>query len=117
MSRASVPIQHSTLLNGMFCVMPKPKHHPASGAVRALRKHMELTQTEFAVNVLNMAISTIARWETKDRPAGGALLRLAALAEKNRRPDLADGFMRTFMEDVEQIAPPRIVERWVAANG
>lgn len=96
--------------------MPKTKRHSASGAVRALRKHMELTQTEFAANVLNMAISTIGRWETKDRPAGDALLRLAALAEKNRRPDLADDFLRTFMEDAQRIAPTRIVERWVAAN-
>ena len=77
---------------------------------------MELTQTEFAVNVLNMAISTIGRWETKDWPAGDALLRLAALAEKNRRPDLADIFLKAFMQDVQRIAPPQIVERWVAAN-
>lgn len=54
----------------------------ACKAVSALRKAMRLTQTEFAVDVLRMAVSTVARLETSTPPQPDVLLRLAGIANR-----------------------------------
>jgi transcriptional regulator with XRE-family HTH domain len=60
-------------------------------AVVALRQHRQMTQQGFAV-YLNIAITTVARWETFRPPSGASLKRLLEVAEEFGRRDLADIF-------------------------
>ena len=39
-----------------------------------------MSQTTFAVEVLKVAVSTVARWETSDPPSGDTLLKLSDVA-------------------------------------
>ncbi len=59
--------------------MNQPRH-PISQAVLELRKAMGMTQTTFAIKVLKMAVSTVARFETSTPPRGDVLIKLAAIA-------------------------------------
>jgi len=67
--------------------------------VIALREALNLTQQEFAT-VLQAAISTVARWETKDPPKGDALLQLSNVAWKRNQPVLCDHFETLFLDEV-----------------
>jgi hypothetical protein len=71
-----------------------------SEAVFALRNAMGKTQQTFAVEVLNIAISTIGRWETWDPPKGDALLRLAEIADTNGHREIRDRFRELYLDDV-----------------
>jgi transcriptional regulator with XRE-family HTH domain len=61
----------------------RTKRKEASNAVVALRKLLGVTQQQFASEVLKVAISSVARWETKDPPHGETLIQLADIAERN----------------------------------
>ena len=74
--------------------------HSASYAVAALRKAMKKTQTSFAVEVLGVAVSTVARYETSHAPSGEVLLRLASIAESQGLPRVRDVFRRRYIDEV-----------------
>jgi transcriptional regulator with XRE-family HTH domain len=76
------------------------KRSEASRAVIALRNALKKTQQEFAVEVVKTAISTIARWETKDPPKGDALLQLADVASQNNQPNLSMDFELLYFAEV-----------------
>ena len=71
----------------------------ASEALVTLRRAMGLSQQRFAVEVMKTAITTVARWETSHPPGPEVLLKLAAVAEKEKLFDLRDTFRRLFVED------------------
>lgn len=63
------------------------------GAIRQLREHMRLNQTDFARQVFDKTLPTQQRYETQRAPRDGdTLAMLADLARKERRPDLAEIF-------------------------
>lgn len=86
----------------------KPRH-AANDAVAALRKAMGLTQTSFAVEVMKVAISTLARYETSTPPRGDVLLQLASIAgrealecrpeQRTRFVELRDTFRVLYFKD------------------
>lgn len=57
------------------------------------------TQQEFA-QVLKTAISTIARWETKDPPKGDALLQLADVAWRKDQTTLSMDFEILYLKHI-----------------
>jgi transcriptional regulator with XRE-family HTH domain len=78
--------------------------------LRELRARLQETQASLAQR-LNVAIQTVALWETKRNPRGVALLGLTKLAEDNGHADLAQIFRaaiakenRRVREDLEQEA-------------
>jgi transcriptional regulator with XRE-family HTH domain len=74
----------------------------ASATLVALRTAMKMSQAQFAVMVLETAVTTIARYETSHPPQGDLLLRLAAIAEKQGLNDLRDVFRKLYLEDVKE---------------
>lgn len=97
--------------------MTKTRKDPAITALVALRHHLGLTQQRFAVEVMDSAVTTVARWETTFPPRGDVLLRLTTIAEKNDRPDLADVFLKSLMRKLSHQVPQPAMKRWVASNG
>jgi transcriptional regulator with XRE-family HTH domain len=92
--------------------MKNDRNDPASVALVLLRKHMKMTQQEFAVQVLEGAITTVSRYETGNPPPrGDVLLRLAAVARDHGRPDLARIFTRVWVENL-----PAIVGAYLTAD-
>jgi transcriptional regulator with XRE-family HTH domain len=75
---------------------------PVSQALADLRKAMGKTQQEFAVHVLDCAISTLARYETSDPPRGDVLLRLAEIADKAGQQGQAEAFRAAYREEQYQ---------------
>jgi len=64
--------------------MVKPRRKPAwdSGRVRALRRHMKLSQEELAAQ-LGTRQQTVSEWETgRYRPRGASATLLAIIAER-----------------------------------
>lgn len=61
---------------------------------------MGKTQQTFAVDVLNTAIGTIARYETSDPPRGEVLLRLRDIARQQGLNELSTRFELLFMEGI-----------------
>jgi hypothetical protein len=61
---------------------------------------MKKTQQSFAVEVLQCAIGTIARWETYDPPKSDALIRLATIAHEQHLEELVEVFKQTFVDDL-----------------
>jgi transcriptional regulator with XRE-family HTH domain len=76
------------------------QRNATSQAVVNLRKAMGKTQQEFAVFVLDCAISTLARYETSDPPRGEALLKLAEVASSNGLDGLANSFKGFYLGEV-----------------
>ena len=85
--------------------------HATSDALIALRQAMKMTQAQFAVLVLDSAITTVGRYETTHPPQGDLLLRLAKIAEqeaqKERSPaeqeifiHLKDRFKELYVQDL-----------------
>ena len=68
----------------------------ASDAVREVRAALGMTQQAFA-NHMQVALTTIARYETGRAPTGVILRKLAEVAEQNGRPDLGNIFRRHLM--------------------
>ena len=61
--------------------MVATKNDEASMALVALRKALDLTQQQFAVTLLDHAVTTVSRWESGNPPPRGeSLLRLRAIA-------------------------------------
>jgi hypothetical protein len=89
----------------------KPRH-AASNAVAALRKAVGKIQTNFAVEDLKVAVSTLARYETSTPPRGDVLLQLAAIAdreassrsgvEQHQFVELRETFRFLFLADVRK---------------
>jgi transcriptional regulator with XRE-family HTH domain len=72
----------------------------ASEALIALRTAMGKTQAQFAVTVLETAVTTIARYETSHPPQGELLLRLADIARQQRMYELQDVFRELYVKQV-----------------
>jgi transcriptional regulator with XRE-family HTH domain len=58
------------------------RRNATSRAIIALRRAYGMTQTTFAVDVLKIAVATVARWETSHPPTGKTLLKLADIARE-----------------------------------
>lgn len=76
-----------------------PQRPAAGRALIALREALNMSQGEFAVLILDCAITTVGRYETKDPPRGKVLLRLAAIAEAQGLPALKERFWKLFEDD------------------
>lgn len=74
-------------------------------AVRALRLALGDTQQQFAQR-LNMAISTVVRYELTRPPKGKVLARFDALAREIERPELAYVFAKALAEELGTPPPP-----------
>jgi len=72
----------------------------ASEALIELRKTMGMTQQRFAVEVLNVAVPTVGRYETSHPPAAKVLLKLAHVAHEIGCYDLACLFRDLYVEEV-----------------
>lgn len=72
----------------------------ASEALIALRTAMGKTQAQFAVTVLDTAVTTIARYETSHPPQGELLLRLSEVAEQQQLFKLRDIFGELYVKQV-----------------
>src|ERR1041385_9011615 len=87
------------------------RRHDASSAVAALRKEMAMNQTSFAVEVLKVAVSTLARYETSTPPRRDVLHKLAVIAgrealspectpeQRTRYVELRDTFRVLYFKD------------------
>jgi hypothetical protein len=87
------------------------RRNPTSSALIELRKEMGMTQAQFAVLVLDTAITTISRYETTHPPQGDQILRFRDIAKEQaaREPKgsekhrafvkLADLFSNLYVED------------------
>jgi transcriptional regulator with XRE-family HTH domain len=74
-------------------------------AVVALRQHRQMTQQQFAV-YLDVAITTVARWETFRPPSGPSLRRLREVAIEFGRLDLEDIFWSAIAMEVHRTSLP-----------
>jgi len=72
----------------------------ASEALIALRTAMGKTQAQFAVQVMDTAVTTIARWETSHPPQGDLLLRLGDIALQHGMSALRDVFRELYAIEV-----------------
>jgi transcriptional regulator with XRE-family HTH domain len=63
----------------------KTSRADTSEALVELRRAMNMSQAQFAVLVLDVAITTVARYETSHAPEGDLILRLARIAEDRAR--------------------------------
>jgi hypothetical protein len=63
---------------------------------------MEMTQAQFAVMVLESAVTTVARYETSHPPQGDLLLRLSEIALQHKLFHLRDVFRKLYFADVKR---------------
>jgi DNA-binding transcriptional regulator YiaG len=84
--------RYTTLVYSNRMKTHEKKRNPASAAIIELRTRLDMTQQDFAVNVLKSAVSTPARWESRFPPHGKKLLELEKLAQKHGFTDLARRF-------------------------
>lgn len=89
---------------------PKTQRNAASAAVIDLRKALGMTQQRFAVEALESALNTVARYETTNPPSGEALLRLAKIAEENSLSDLAARFRRLNLDEKLSHMPNLVID-------
>jgi transcriptional regulator with XRE-family HTH domain len=87
----------------------KKPRDAGSLALKDLRERMKLTQAQFAVQVLDTAVTTIARYETSHRPPGEVLLRLRSIARDRGYQDLAARMEHIWLEDVKRALGPEIM--------
>jgi transcriptional regulator with XRE-family HTH domain len=83
-------------------------------AVRKLREHMGLTQTQFA-GILGRGMSTIQRWEQVVPPRGPALAKLARAANEAGRPDIASVFDCALGAELGETSPSPEAMVWADA--
>jgi transcriptional regulator with XRE-family HTH domain len=95
-----IPLQ-DIFRDGILLAMARHKktRGAASRAVIDLRNSLGKTQQEFA-HALKCAISTVARWETKDPPKGDALFQLAEFAKKQGHTYLGQHFELMYLDEV-----------------
>jgi hypothetical protein len=102
-------------LTHMDATYSASSRHPASEAMLELRKAMGKTQTMFAVEVLNMAVSTVARFETSTPPEGDMLLKLAEVALDNDQEELYERFRKLYknwmVEQAKRLTRISVVRR------
>jgi len=89
---------------------PKTQRNAASAAVIGLRAALGMTQQRFAVEVLQSALNTVARYETTNPPSGEALLRLAKIADENALSDLAARFRRLHLDENLSNMPNLVID-------
>ena len=75
------------------------KNDAVMEAVRNLRAHLGLTQTQFAARLGN-AMQTIQRWEKVVPPKGKALAQLERVAREDGQPELAEAFRKALVEEL-----------------
>jgi transcriptional regulator with XRE-family HTH domain len=81
--------------------MKSKRNDPASVLLVDLRKAMKMTQQEFAVQVLQGAITTVSRYESGNPPPRGEVLfRLSDIAHKHGLRELSSQFRVLYLEDV-----------------
>lgn len=83
-------------------------------AVRELRKSLGDTQQQFA-NRLNLAISTVVRYELSREPKGAVLIQFHQLAVKNNLTELAKVFWDAGAEEVGRLGIEKIQHIWSTA--
>jgi transcriptional regulator with XRE-family HTH domain len=71
-------------------------------AVRELRAHTGLTQTQFAGRI-GVSMSSLQGYEAIRPPKGKRLTTLLKLAQREGRPDLADVFQAALAEELESV--------------
>ena len=60
---------------------------------------MGKTQAQFAVQVVETAVTTVARWETSHPPQGDLLLRLGEIAQQQGMFDLRNVFRKLYAKE------------------
>jgi transcriptional regulator with XRE-family HTH domain len=89
--------------------MKSDRNDRASVALVALRKAMKMTQQEFAVKVLQSAITTVSRYESGNPPPrGDVLLRFRDIASEQGQAPLAKIFQDVWLEDVDKGLGPGV---------
>jgi len=78
------------------------KRDEASETLIALRRAMGMTQAQFAVVVLETAVTTVARYETSHPPQHELLLRLANIARQHGHDDLYGRFNFLYLKGAIQ---------------
>jgi len=63
----------------LLCLEPIPEY--SSEKIRALRDHLQLSQSVFAA-VLNTSLSTVRKWEIGDKHPSGPSLKLLNLLDR-----------------------------------
>jgi len=63
----------------LLCLEPIPDY--SSDEIRALRDHLQLSQSVFAA-VLNTSLSTVRKWEVGDKHPSGPSLKLLNLLDR-----------------------------------
>jgi len=63
----------------LLCLEPIPEY--SSEEIRALRDHLQLSQSVFAA-VLNTSLSTVRKWEIGDKHPSGPSLKLLNLLDR-----------------------------------
>lgn len=78
----------------------------ASLAVIEMRSALEMTQQEFAGEVMGCAISSLARYETTHPPTGNALLRFASKSAQYHLPESERAFRYLYAKEKLMEIPP-----------
>jgi hypothetical protein len=81
---------------------PEITRNATSEALVRLRKGMGKTQQTFAVEVLNCAIGSVAKYETNHEPEGDMLDRLTIIAQNAGFHDEARTFMQARIEQMRK---------------
>lgn len=79
-------------------------------AIVELREQMRLSQSVFAVDVLEKTLPTQQRYETVKPPPGDVLAQLVHVAREQKRPDLADIFKEAAIASVAPSIQDLILE-------
>jgi transcriptional regulator with XRE-family HTH domain len=89
--------------------MKSARNDPGSLALVSLRKEMRMTQQEFAVQVLDSALTTISRYESGNPPPRGpVLIRFRDIAREQGLMGLADQFQAVWLQDAHKILGPEV---------
>lgn len=76
---------------------------PVSQALVDLREGLEMSQQRFAVEILNCAVGTVARYETFAPPKGEMLLRLMSIAAEAKMQPQARVFEEAWREEIDAL--------------
>jgi transcriptional regulator with XRE-family HTH domain len=79
----------------------RKQRNAASEALITLRTAMGMSQAQFAVMVLESAVTTVARYETSHPPQGDLLIRLAEIAEQHELIQLRDVFRKLYFAETK----------------
>jgi transcriptional regulator with XRE-family HTH domain len=83
------------------------RNNPASVALVALRKRLDMSQRTFADKILKQTITTVSRYESGNPPPRGeALLRLSKIAREYKSSELSARFRFLYLQEVLQSESP-----------